>query len=203
LEERGRVLRVRDAAPLPPGDPEGLVVFYTTLAATIIGFLTMFQLRANAKGLPLRAWLGSAVALAVGTGLMLTLVTGPIIGALPGSFVEKWAIISLESLTAGLVASALIVLVGRWALIPVWLLFVVLGNTSSGGAVAPPLLPPPYEFIGRWLSPGATVNALRDTVYFPQTQQIEPVLVLVAWATAGLVGLFAAVRLTGRTPAED
>jgi hypothetical protein len=201
VQQRGPVLRVQDTAPLPREDPQGLVLFYTTLAATIIGFVSMFQLRANAKGLPLKAWLACAVALAVGTGLMLTLVTGPVIGALRGSFPEKWAIISLESLTAALVTSALVVWVHRWALVPVWLLFIVLGNTSSGGPVAPPLLPPVYAFIGRWLSPGATVNALRDIVYFPQAQHVEPVLVLVAWATAGLVGLLAAVRLTGRTPA--
>jgi hypothetical protein len=201
VEERGPVLRVRDAAPLPRGDPQGLVVFYTTLAATIIGFVSMFQLRANASGLSLKAWLGFAVVLAVGTGLMLTLVTGPIIGALGGSFPEKWAIVSLECLTAALVTSALVVLIHRWALIPVWLLFIVLGNTSSGGAVAPPLLPPVYAFIGRWLSPGATVNALRDVVYFPQAQHVEPVLVLLAWSAAGLGGLLAAVRLMGRTPA--
>jgi hypothetical protein len=200
-EQRGPILRVRDAAPLPAGDPEGLVVFYTTLAATIIGFVSMFQLRANAGGLSLRAWLAFAVALAVGTGLMLTLVTGPIIGALGGSFGEKWAIIALECLVATLVTSALVVLVHRWALVPVWLLFVVLGNTSSGGAVAPPLLPPVYAFIGRWLSPGATVNALRDIVYFPQAQHVEPVLVLIAWAAAGLAALLVAVRVTGRTPA--
>ncbi len=54
---------------------------------------------------------------------------------------------------AAVVCSTMIVLIGRWAIIPTWLLFVILGNTSSGGAVAPPLLPPPYAFIGRFLPP--------------------------------------------------
>jgi hypothetical protein len=28
----------------------------------------------------------------------------------------------------------MLVVIGRWALVPTWLLFIVLGNTSSGGA---------------------------------------------------------------------
>jgi hypothetical protein len=38
----------------------------------------------------------------------------------------------------------MVVLIGRRAIVPTWLLFVVLGNSSSGGAVAPPLLPAPF-----------------------------------------------------------
>ena len=53
------------------------------------------------------------------------------------------------------------VLVGRWALVPTFLFFVVLGNTSSGGAVSPPLLPQPFAFLSNWLPSGSTVTAVR------------------------------------------
>jgi hypothetical protein len=74
-------------------------------------------------------------------------------------------------------------LIGRWAILPTWSFFVILGNTSSGGAVSPPLLPPPFAFISQWLPSGATVTALRDAVYFTDYQHVRPIAVLATWAT--------------------
>jgi hypothetical protein len=94
------------------------------------------------------------------------------------------------------------VLVGRWAIVPSWLFFVILGNSSSGGAVAPPLLPAPFAFVSQWLPSGATVTALREAVYFPDYQHAEPITVLATWATV----LFAAMLLIshrfGRSPGD-
>ena len=74
------------------------------------------------------------------------------------------------------------------------LFFVVLGNSASGGAVSPPLLPRPFAFLSRWLPSGATVTALRDAVYFRDYQHTEPIVVLTAWATL----LFGAWLLVSR-----
>ena len=193
-------LTLVDLHPLPPSDPQGLVSFYVVLAATIVGFLTTFQLRANASPLSLRAWLGYIVLLAAVGGLLLALATDPVIGALHAPFGELWAALGSEIAVAALVCSTMIVVFGRWAILPTWLLFIVLGNASSGGAVAPPLLPPFYAFIGRFLPPGATVDAIRSAVYFPHAQHIQPVLVQAVWAGCGLAALLVATRLVGRLP---
>jgi len=58
-------LQVVDLHPLPSSDPQGLIAFYVTLAASILGFLTAFQLVANARGMSLRAWLAVVLLLAV------------------------------------------------------------------------------------------------------------------------------------------
>ena len=81
------------------------------------------------------------------------------------------------------------VLIDRWAIIPTWLFFVILGNSASGGAVSPPLLPGPFGFISQWLPSGATVTSLRDAIYFPGYQHARPILILAAWAAM----LFAAM----------
>jgi hypothetical protein len=150
----GQPVRVIDLHPLPSADPQGLTSFYVTLAASFLGFVTMLQLRANAAGLSLRGWLASIAVLAITGGLVLALVADPAIGALRGPFPELWLALGAEVAVAAVVCSTMIVLIGgRWAIIPTWLLFIILGNTSSGGAVAPPLLPQPYAFVGRFLPP--------------------------------------------------
>ncbi|MGH3325981.1 MAG: ABC transporter permease, partial [Streptomyces sp.] len=56
---------------------------------------------------------------------------------------------------------------------------------SSGGAVSWPLLPSLLGAVGRWLPPGASVNAQHTAVYFPGNVHVQPYLVLAAWALAG------------------
>jgi hypothetical protein len=48
-----------------PADPNGLEVFYLMLVTTIVGFTTVFQVRAKAGRLSLRRWTAFVVALAV------------------------------------------------------------------------------------------------------------------------------------------
>ena len=49
-------VRVVDSHPLSASDPNGLGSFYLMLVATIVGFLTVFQVRANAGGLRVDHW---------------------------------------------------------------------------------------------------------------------------------------------------
>jgi hypothetical protein len=152
------------------------------LVATIVGFITVFQVRAQAGSLTWRQHVAILVALAVGAALVLTLVGGVAVLGFAPSFAEEWAILALHILTVASFASLMADLLGRWALLPTWLFFVVLGNTSSGGAVSPPLLPPPFAFFSGWLPSGATVTSLRDAIYFGSHQHAQPIAVLTAWA---------------------
>ena len=178
-------VRVVDIHPLAVSDPNGVDIFYLMLVATIVGFITVFQLRANASGLPLRHWTAFVVVFAAVAALVLTLVAGPVLGRLPVPVPATWALLALHVLAVASFASIMTVLLGRWAILPTWLFFVVLGNSSSGGAVSPPLLPPPFAFVSQWLPSGATVTALRDAIYFPGYEHVRPIAVLMAWA-AGL-----------------
>jgi hypothetical protein len=193
-------LEIIDTHPLPPSDPQGLVSFYVTLASTILGFLSMFQLRAHAAQLSLGAWSVFLVALAVLGGLVFAVVVGPLIGALPAPLPALWAASSLEIAASALFASTMLVLFANAAIIPTWLLFVVLGNTSSGGAVATPLLPAFFAFVGRYLPPGATVSILHTAAYFPTAQHGEPFLVLAVWILGAAAALLVSTWLRGRGP---
>ena len=187
-------VRVVDMYPLSPSDPSGVDVFYMMLVASIVGFITVFQVRANAGGLTLHHWTAWIVGLALSAGLVLTLVVGPLLDRFPVPVPEAWGILALHILAVASFASVATVLLGRWAIVPTWLFFVVLGNSSSGGAVAPPLLPAPFAFISQWLPSGATVTSLREAIYFPGYQHPRPILILAAWAAS----LFAVMLLVSR-----
>jgi hypothetical protein len=182
-------VRVVDTHPLAVSDPNGVDIFYLMLVATIVGFLTVLQVRGNAGGLPLRHWTVWILGFALVAGLVLTVVAGPILGRFHVPVLEAWGILSLHVLAVASFASLMSVLLGRWAIVPVWLFFVVLGNSSSGGAVSPPLLPAPFAFISQWLPSGATVTALRDAIYFPSFQHARPILVLTVWAAALFIAM--------------
>jgi hypothetical protein len=193
-------ITVVDLRPLPAGDPEGLIPFYLILAATVTGFVTMINLRAHASRLPLRGWLACVAALAAAAGLLLTVVIDPVIGALHGPFLELWLAIAAMIGVAALWASAMQALVGAWAFVPTFGLLMVLGIPSSGGAVAPPLLPGFYRFLDLFLPSGAAVETIRNAVYFRDAQHLEPILVLAGWIVCLLAALILVARFGGRTP---
>jgi hypothetical protein len=176
-------IRVVDTHPLAKNDPNGLDIFYLMLVSTIVGFITVIQVHANAGKLELRHSAAFVVALALAASLVFTLVDGPLLHRLELPVAESWGILALHLLAVASFASLMIVLIGRWAIVPIWLFFVVLGNSSSGGAVSPPLLPRPFALISQWLPSGATVTSLRDAVYFGTYQHAQPIAVLATWAT--------------------
>ena len=75
------------------------------------------------------------------------------------------------------------------------LVFVILGNSASGGPFARPLLPGPWRTIGGVLPPGASVDLARSALFFDGARIAGPILVLVGWAALG-IGL--ALALGGR-----
>lgn len=193
-------VRVADLYPLPPSDPQGLATFYVVIAATILGFVTMFQLRANLTKVTLRQWLSLTAVLSTFGGIALSLAVGPVLGALHPPFVQLWLLLCVQIAIAALFNSTMLVLIGRWAIIPTWTLFIVLGNTSSGGAVSAVLLPEPFAFLNHALPTGATVSAIHAITYFPDHQRALPVVVLVIWFVLTLAALVISVRLSGRSP---
>ena len=65
------------------------------------------------------------------------------------------------------------------------LVFVILGNSASGGPFARPLLPGLWRTIGGVLPPGASVDLSRSALFFGGARIAGPILVLVGWAALG------------------
>ena len=193
---------VVDTHPLGTNDPSGVETFYLMLVATIVGFTTVFQVRANAGGLSLRQWTAFVIGLTVAASFVFTVIEGPLLHRLDLPVLECWGILALQLAAVASFTSLMVVLVGRWAILPSWLFFVVLGNSSSGGAVAPPLLPRPFALVSQWLPSGATVTALREAVYFPFDQHARPIVVLAIWATALFAAMLVVSHWLRRSPGD-
>jgi hypothetical protein len=193
-------VRVVDTHPLGTHDPNGVEIFYLMLVATIVGFITVFQVGANAGAISVRRWITFMAGLAVGASLVFTLVER-LLQRLTLPLWESWGILALHIVAVASFCSLMVVLIGRWAIVPTWLLFVVLGNSSSGGAVAPPLLPAPFAFVSQWLPSGATVTALRNAVYFPTWQHLQPIAVLATWAVVLFAAMVVVSHRLGKSPA--
>ncbi|GAA5089741.1 ABC transporter permease [Nocardia iowensis] len=178
----GVPVEVTDVVPLQRGDPRGLAIFYISLAAVIIGFIGATQFSVQASALNPAERIGFTVAYSVFGGFTIAAVADWVLGAVRLPFAESWLILSLTMFTSGMVFTMFNTLVGRWAILPTWGLMVLLGNPSSGGAVSWPLLPSLLGHIGRWLPPGASVNAQHTAVYFRAHQHLFPFLVLGGWA---------------------
>ncbi|MFI8187857.1 ABC transporter permease [Streptomyces sp. NPDC085946] len=181
-ERTGVRVTVRDVNPLQPGDPRGLAIFYVSLAAVIIGFVGSIQLSVHARALNPLERIAFTAAYALLGGFAIAAAVDWLLGTLDLPFTESWLILALTMFTSGMVFTLFNTLIGRWAMLPTWGLMVLVGNPSSGGAVSWPLLPSPLGAIGRWLPPGASVNAQHTAVYFPGHQHAFPFLVLAGWS---------------------
>ncbi|MFF4240991.1 ABC transporter permease [Actinomadura geliboluensis] len=180
----GVPVTVRDIKPLQPTDPQGLAIFYISLAAVIIGFVGAIQLNVHAAALTPAPRIAFTAAYAALGGLAICTVVDHGLGVLALPFRESWTISSLTMFTSGMVFTMFNALIGRWAMIPTWGLMVLIGNPSSGGAVSWPLLPSPLGAIGRWLPPGASVDAQHTAIYFHGHQRPQPFITLTAWTLA-------------------
>jgi hypothetical protein len=195
-------VRIVETHPLGTADPNGTEIFYLLVVATIVGFITVFQVHANAGRLSLRRWTAFVVALAVVASGVFTFLEGPLLHRLDLPVLESWGILALHLMAVASFTSLMVVLIGRWAIVPSFLFFVVLGNSTSGGAVAPPLLPAPFAFVSPWLPSGATVSALREAVYFRAYQHAQPIVVLTTWAAALFAALLLVSHRLGRSPGD-
>lgn len=178
----GVPVTVRDVNPLQEGDPRGLTIFYISLAAVIVGFVGAIQLSVHARSLTPLERIAFTAAYALLGGFAIAAAVDWLLGALDLPFVESWLILTLTMFASGMTFTMFNTLVGRWAMLPTWGVMVLLGNPSSGGAVSWPLLPSALGVVGRWLPPGASVNAQHTAVYFARHQHAFPFLVLTGWA---------------------
>ncbi|MFC8899366.1 DUF3533 domain-containing protein [Streptomyces cinereoruber] len=206
---QGRTVRTVDVAPSSPHDFNSLSSFYLVIGWCVGAYLcaSILAISAGARPAnPARAAtrLGTMTLVALAGGLGGAVIVGPVLGALPGSV---WALWGLGALLIFAVGAATLALQGLFGVIGIGLailLVVIAGNPSAGGAFPAPMLPPFWEAIGPALPPGAGTWAARSISYFHGNDMTSALLVLSAWAVAGvLITMLAAVLRRRRTAEAD
>jgi hypothetical protein len=202
-----RRVAVDDIRPPASGDHNGLSSFYLVIGWIVGGYLVAAILGISAGSRPenlTRATvrLAAVAVYAAVTGLAGALIAGPWLGALPSHVPGLWALGTLLVFAAGAFTMALMVIAGTIGIGLTIAVFVVLGNPSAGGAYAWPLLPAFWRVIGRWLPNGAGTDAVRAITYFGAASITTDVLVIAAYAAAGVAATYLVLALAGRQLAD-
>ncbi len=190
-QSRHRTITVSDVVPLQSGDARGLSGFYLVIGWMVGGYLVASLLAvargsrpANHRRAAIR--LASLVPYAIVSGLGGAVIVGPVLGAIHGHFLALWWTGALIVFAAAAATTALQILFGVVGIGLAVLLFVVLGNPSAGGAFQLDLLPPFWRAIGYAIPTGAGTDTVRRIVYFGSNGITGHLLVIAAWAVAGV-----------------
>jgi hypothetical protein len=198
--QRRLAVRVTDVKPLPPTDPNGTSAFYAVIAWVFGGYIgaTVIGLIGSPRSTSRRraaARLGALPGFAVVAGILSVVMLRASFGVFSGHVVALCAIAALTIFASGAATAGIQAAAGPAGTGLVILVFVILGNSASGGPFARPLLPGVWRTIGGVLPPGASVDLARSALYFNGARITGPILVLVGWAA---LGTLLAVALGGR-----
>jgi hypothetical protein len=193
-------VRITDLKPLPPKDPDGTAAFYAVVAWMFGGYIgaTLIGLIGSPRSTSRRragARIGALAGFSILAGILSVLMLRVSFGVFSGHVVALCVIAALTIFASGAATAGIQAAAGPAGTGLVILVFVILGNSASGGPFARPLLPGLWRTIGGVLPPGASVDLARSALYFEGARITGPILVLVAWAA---VGSLLALALGGR-----
>jgi len=197
LAPAGTPVQVVDVKPAPKNDPLGLSPFFLALSVVIGNYIgaIFFGLAFGVKPEASRVWwrlLGVSI-----LGLVLALgEVGVVyaIGPLHGHYVPLVLVSLLLGVSASFITVGLQSFLGILGTTVAILVFVILGNPSSGGPIPTQLLPGIWRTVGPYLPNGAGTDLYRNIVYFGGHDLTRPLLVLFAWLSVGVAFVLASVR---------
>jgi hypothetical protein len=182
----GGAARVEDLRPLPPGDRNGLSALFTIVGTLIPSLVFGALLSVTGRRLPARTRWTAVLAYSVLAGVIVAFNADVLIGALDGHFVGVALATGLLALAVSASAHGLGHLGGPAGVVLAILTVLLLGLSSSGGAVTYEFEPGFYGALSQLLPPGVALTAVRNIQYFDWAATLVPLLVLGAWAAGGL-----------------
>ena len=183
-------VRVTDVKPLPASDPNGTAGFYAVIAWVFGGYIaaTLIGLMGSPRDSSRRRAaerIGALAAFSVVAGILSVVLLRVSFDVPSSHVVELSGVAALTIFASGAATAGLQAALGPAGTGLVILLFVILGNSASGGPFARPLLPGFWRTIGGVLPPGASVDLARSTLFFDGERIAGPIAVLAVWAVSG------------------
>jgi hypothetical protein len=180
---------VEDVAPLPPHDARGISAFVTVVGTTIASMVFAVLLTLFGGHHPLRARVVALLTVSGLGGVAVALSVDSVVGALAGDFWGVAGVAALLILAVTVAVHGLGRLLGAAGAALAALVVILVGVTSSGGAVGYELQPAFFRAVSQLMPPGAALTAVRNAVYLGGAHTVGPLVVLAAWATAGAAAL--------------
>lgn len=185
------VPEIVDAKPLPRDDSNGLsisLLLQVLIIGGSIGVVGLAHLLPRFRGDPRRGIL--PLSFLAGYALLFGVVVTAIAAAFgvgaDAAFGDRVLALTLISFAVTASTAALVALIGPAGSGVAALVYFLLGSQISGGGTAPEFLSPFWSHLGQALPAGAGTSLLRDVFYFPDAPTAGPILVLAAYAAAGL-----------------
>ena len=180
-------VKVQVVKPLPQSDRVGAVVGLLLLPLLIGGYLAavlVFKAAGGTAAAPWRALILTGYAI---VGAVLTdLIAGPLLGAYSSS--HFWPLLpcfALVTTAVVLAAAAIQGFAGTRGTLLVAVVFIVVGGSAAGGS-GTFLLPVYWRNIGVLFPPQNAVDLIRNVLYFGGNNITTPLIVLFAYALAGV-----------------
>jgi ABC-2 family transporter len=188
--QRRPAARVTDVKPLPLSDPNGTAAFYAVIAWVFGGYIgaTLIGLIGSPRSTSRRraaARIGALAGFAIVAAVLSVVMLRASFDTFSGHVVAMCAIGALTIFAGGAATAGIQAAAGPAGTALVILVFVILGNSASGGPFARPLLPGLWRTIGGVLPPGAGVDLARSALFFDGARVAGPIIVLVVWAALG------------------
>jgi ABC-type multidrug transport system permease subunit len=153
------------------------------------------SIRTRRGAAALAAWAAGYAAVSAALGVILT---DPLLGALTGHPWELFGIGSLIVFAVSMTTAALTALLGLGGTIVSILLFVLLGNPTSGGSVPVQMMTGGFRLLSKVLPNNVGVSAVRSAQYFGGSQIGHPLLVLALYAGIAAVAFFSTAAYRSR-----
>ena len=157
---------VQDLRPLPPNDRRGLSSLFTVVGTLIPSLVFGGLLSVFGRALPARVRWSAVVAYSLLAGLVVAFAVDVVVGALGGHFAGIALAAGLLALAVSSAAHGLGHLGGPIGVVVAILVLLLLGLSSSGGAVTYEFEPGFYGAVSQLLPPGVALTALRNVEYF-------------------------------------
>jgi hypothetical protein len=181
VSRSGGRLDAVDVAPASPRDTRGMVVFYATFGLVLAGYLFGNMTYQLAPHIAIVQRLASLAAFSALGGLTIALIVRTGFGALPAPLA---GIAGVVALVAAAVGAATMLLVRRLGVIGAGVgavVFMILGNATSGGNLPPDFLPAGLRPLSFALPVGVGVRAINGLAYFQRDGLGNGIAVLCTW----------------------
>lgn len=185
-------LHLTDVVPVASdGDPSGQSMFFYLVGMTVGSYAAGVAIGAAGTALRHRFRVALAFVSSAVTALLVTVIAGPVYGALPSHVVEIGLLAWLYSLTIMLIGVGLHPFLGKVTTPTMTMLFVMLNFTSAGGVYEPDLLPGFFGSLHSFWNGAALHEAGRNLIYFPDLDITRQVVTLAIWFAVAAALVFA------------